>query len=92
MKRTNLALVKTRAATVQVQARPVGKDSHGNVVLSQASIDRIPDGHVPMYQAQRMGHVVGSENQPPRFRPWLERLRSRLGWIKSEKIEGPRRF
>lgn len=75
MKRTNLALVKTRAATVQVQARPEGKDSRGNVVLSQAMIDRLPDGYVPVYKTQLFGKIATGQLQG---RSWWAKLRGRL--------------
>ena len=92
MKRTNLALVKTRAATVAVQARPSRKDAQGALIISQYDIDRLPDTHTPMCAALRMRQVAGDLDHAPKPRPWWERVRSRLGWLKEDYCDPRRRF
>ena len=76
MKRqSNLALVKTKAATAQVAARPAGKDKFGNPILSQNDIDRVSCTARPEYKAQLFGKIVSGEL--PRRSVW-QRLRGRF--------------
>jgi hypothetical protein len=59
---------------------------------TQADLDRIPVGYSYSYSNQRMGQVVGDKYTAPKLRPWWERVRSRLGWIKSDYCDPRRRF
>jgi|GEM_PF-6810606 len=70
--RDEFILTMVNSALAEVANRTEGRDRNGARILSQADIDRVPDGP-RQYANQRMGQVVEGQH-----RSWFERLKGRF--------------